>query len=185
MNIYTLQQYVNLDVDDSFSVEEIAQWFNKGIAQYNLLPPLTNYPYVAFGDEEATLENGLIDAYDDYYALNQTFMLGIMLPFINSAIRGQDASVQEKQIYLEEFLNNARLHKQNTAITNEDYLLDAAAAGLDVYRLGENVFISDMTRSPFQGSWSIGAVYDEITVNSPITEGETFILETTLTKVEE
>lgn len=174
MNIYTLSNYVNLDIDDAFSVEEIAQWFNKGIANYNLIPPLTKYKLVSVDtvDED---NNEYVDAYENYSAMTDNFMLGIMLPFINSAIRGQDASVQEKQIYLEEFLNNARLFKQNHKITDTNLLFDSSAEGLDIYRLGENVFLSDMRMSPFQANWGTASEFVEIVsedTTSGIAEGD-------------
>jgi len=46
MDIATLTTYVNQDVDDTFTAEQIVLWFNRGIAQYNLIPPLTTYKSV-------------------------------------------------------------------------------------------------------------------------------------------
>ena len=46
MNVNTIKNYVNQDVDDTFSAEQIVLWFNRGIAQYNLIPPLTTYKSV-------------------------------------------------------------------------------------------------------------------------------------------
>jgi len=148
MNIDTLALYVNLDVDDSFTEEEIAQWYNKGVANYNLIPPLTTYNII---DTEST----------DDLEFDDTFLLGIMLPFINSAIRGQDASVQEKQLYLQEFMMNARQYKTAFNVPFEK-LLDQKNSDLGVYQLGENVYVSDMTRTPFAGDWSSVRNYTEV-----------------------
>ena len=46
MNIYDLQTYVEQDVDDTFTTDEIARFFNKGIASFNLIPPVTKFPYI-------------------------------------------------------------------------------------------------------------------------------------------
>ena len=46
MNIYDFAVYVNQDVDDTFTNEEIARFFNKGIANFNLIPPVTKFPFI-------------------------------------------------------------------------------------------------------------------------------------------
>ena len=46
MNIYDFALYVNQDVDDTFTNEEVARFFNKGIANFNLIPPVTKFPYI-------------------------------------------------------------------------------------------------------------------------------------------
>jgi hypothetical protein len=46
MNIYDFAIYVNQDVDDDFTTEEIARFFNKGIANFNLIPPVTKFPFI-------------------------------------------------------------------------------------------------------------------------------------------
>lgn len=143
MDLFDLTNYVNLDVDDVYTVDDVAKWFNKGIANYNLIPPLTKYPVVILTD----------DAYDEDYPLDDNFMLGIMLPFINNSIMGQEASLNEKQIYFQEFMMNAREHKKTYPIAN-DYLVDDVNTDLDTYRIGQNVFVSDMRYSPMQGEWS-------------------------------
>jgi len=145
LNIYELTQYVNLDVDDSYSEDEIARWFNKGIANYNLIPPLTEYPFIEIDDE--TID----DIADPYDALDKNFMLGIMLPFISSAIRAQESAVMEKQEYYEEFLINATRYKMASNI--DESLLLNPVEGIDQYQIGENVYISDFDYAPFQNNW--------------------------------
>lgn len=153
MNLYQLTEYVNLDVDDVYAVQDIIRWFNKGIANYNLIPPLTTYPSVATGETTDSDNNDKIDAYEDDYPLDDNFMLGVMLPFINNSIMGQDASLNEKQMYLQEFMMNAREYKKTYAIPS-NRLLDSVNSNLDTYRIGQNVFVSDMRYSPMQGEWS-------------------------------
>jgi hypothetical protein len=152
MNIYDLTNYVNLDVDDVYEVLDIARWFNKGIANYNLIPPLTKYPSIALTESgyNATL---LPD--DD------NFLLGVMLPFINNAIMGQDAALNEKQLYLQEYLMNAREYKKIYPIP-VNYIVDSFNQDLDTYRIGQNVFVSDMRYSPMQGDWSNASNYLEV-----------------------
>lgn len=144
MDIYQLTNYVNLDVDDVYEVEDIARWFNKGIANYNLIPPLTKYPSIALTEQGygETLEPS-----DD------NFLLGIMLPFINNAVMGQDAALNEKQLNFQEYMMNAREYKKIYPIESE-YLVDDVNTDLDTYRIGQNVFVSDMRYSPMQGEWS-------------------------------
>lgn len=144
MNIYDLTNYVNLDVDDVYEVEDIAKWFNKGIANYNLIPPLTQYPTIDLTEDgyNATLEPA-----------DSNFLLGIMLPFINNAIMGQDAAIDEKQLYMQEFMINAREYKKVYPIASAR-LVDNVNTDLDNYRIGQNVFVSDMRYSPMQGEWS-------------------------------
>jgi len=161
MNLVTLTNYVNLDVDDTFSIQDISLWFNKGISNYNLISPLTKYPIIQYGVSEDT-ENGI---YSDQsvYPLSDTFILGVLLPFINSAIRGAESSIGEKQFYLQEFIANAGAFKHSVDIPFE-YMLNAKNEDLSVYELGEGVYLTDFTRSPFAGAWSGGSVYSEIIV---------------------
>lgn len=162
MNLQTLALYVNLDVDDTFEQIEITQWFNKGIAQFNLLPPVTEYPMVELEGLSTDVEAVAANIYvDEDYPLSNNFMLGIMLPFIASSVRGQDSSVTEKQLYLQEFLNYARTFKtqENIPLT---YLKDKANTDLDAYKLGDNVYISDMRRANFAGDWSLARTYTEV-----------------------
>jgi hypothetical protein len=160
MQLQELVNYVILDVDDSFSTLEITRWFNKGIAQYNLIPPVTTYPFVELsgsdGDEEGKIY------YNTTYPLDDTFMLGVMLPYINSSVRSQDSSLSEKQIFLAEFINAAQRYKpqSNVPLT---YLKDSKNTDLEIFQLGENVYVSDMTRSPFTNSWSSHTIYSEVT----------------------
>lgn len=139
LNIYEITQYVNLDVDDSYTEEEVARWFNRGIATYNMIPPLTVYPTLALDDGEP------------YEALSENFMLAIMVPFISSSIRGQESALMEKQDYFQEFIANATMYKRASNITNE-FLLNKTE-NIDDYQIGENVFISDMDYAPFSGQW--------------------------------
>ncbi|NDG52045.1 MAG: hypothetical protein EBY39_03315 [Flavobacteriia bacterium] len=163
MNLQELVLYVELDVDDSFDTIEITRWFNKGIAQYNLIPPVTTYPFVELTglstDTNAVSEKIYVD---EAYPLDDTFMLGVMLPYINSAVRSQDSSLQEKQLFLAEFISAAQIFKpqSNVPLT---YLKDKKNTDLEIFQLGNNVYVSDMTRSPFTNSWSSHAVYAEVT----------------------
>lgn len=141
MNLYEFAQYVNLDIDDVYDVADIVKWFNKGVAGYNIIPPLTKYPIV-------TLE----DAYEDDYPLDFNFMLAIMLPFVNGAVMSQTSSLDEKDSFYVEFLRNAREYKSHTPIADE-FLVDNVNTNLDDYRIGQNTFVSDMRQSPFPGDW--------------------------------
>jgi hypothetical protein len=78
-------------------------------------------------------------------------MLGIMLPFISSAIRAQESAVMEKQEYYQEFLVNATRYKMASNI-DEDLLLNPVE-GIDQYQIGENVYMSDFDYAPFQSNW--------------------------------
>lgn len=157
MNIYDLTLYVNQDVDDTFEVEDIVRWFNKGIASYNLLSPITTYPMSFLNDEEDVGEpwdgTGQYPAYTSTdYPLDDTFMLGVMLPFISASVRGQESSITEKQIFLQEYMMNARLFK-NASNVPYDYLRIKTARDLEKYQMGENVYVSDMSISPWAGDW--------------------------------
>ena len=162
MNLQDLVAYVNLDVDDSFSTLEITRWFNKGIAQYNLIPPVTTYPFVELTglstDNNAVASKVYVD---ETYPLDDTFMLGVILPYINSSVRSQDSSLSEKQLFLSEFINAAQRFKpqSNVPIT---YLKDKKNTDLEIYQLGDSVYVSDMTRSPFTNSWSAHSLYAEV-----------------------
>jgi hypothetical protein len=160
MQLQDLVNYVNLDVDDSFSTLEITRWFNKGIAQYNLIPPVTTYPYVQLSGQDGDEEGKIY--YDTTYPLDETFMLGVMLPYINASVRSQDSSLSEKQLFLSEFIAAASRDKpqSNVPLT---YLKDKKNTDLEIFQLGNNVYVSDMTRSPFTNSWSSHAVYAEVT----------------------
>lgn len=163
MQLQQLVPYVILDVDDSFSTLEITRWFNKGIAQYNLIPPVTTYPYVELDglstDTGAVAEKVYVD---EDYPLDDTFMLGVMLPYINSSVRSQDSSLSEKQMFLSEFISAAQKYKpqSNVPLT---YLKDKKNTDLEIFQLGNNVYVSDMTRSPFTNSWSSHTIYSEVT----------------------
>ena len=170
MNLITITDYVNQDVDDTFTPEQIVLWFNKGIAQYNLIPPLTTYPSVI--GNLAPLDDGVrnpavLDTYlDDNYPYNgtafaDTFMLGIMVPYLVSSVKLQEASVSERQVALQEFLQNARMFKASTNVKVTD-MLNKKNTDLEVFELGENVYISDMRRSPVASNWQKTTVYTEI-----------------------
>ena len=163
MNIYDFALYVNQDVDDTFTNEEIARFFNKGIANFNLIPPVTKFPYVNInlpvssgtdstnefsGDgylTDATYKVDVAentynatanpptfthsDTYDEaigafaQYPLSNNFMLGVMLPFVVSAVKGQESSVQEQQLAKQEFMRNAMQFKSSLNIKT-GYLVD-------------------------------------------------------------
>jgi len=195
MNIYDFALYVNQDVDDTFSNEEIARFFNKGIANFNLIPPVTKFPYInmnlqvntgtdAVNEFTENLANATYkvdvaensyanntfthnDTYDEeigafaQYPLSNNFMLGVMLPFVISAVKGQESSVQEQQLALQEFMRNSMQFKSSLNIKT-GYLVDGEGnRELSQYKLGENVYISDMTQSPMAGSWNKASVYKE------------------------
>jgi hypothetical protein len=153
MNIRTLTNYVNLDVDDTYTVQEISRWFNKGIANYNLIPPLTIYPSVEFGTE------GFNENSD--YPLDDTFMLGVMLPFISSSIRGAESSIQEKQLFMQEYMMNATSYKRSIDIP-ANFMRNDKNDDLSVFEIGEGIFVSDFTRSPFAGPWERPSQFNEI-----------------------
>jgi len=154
MNIYDLTLYVNQDVDDTFEVEDIVRWFNKGIASYNLLSPITIYPMAVLDDDgNAWNGTGLYPSHSTTpYPLDDTFMLGVMLPFIASSVRGQESSIAEKQLFIQEYMMNARLFK-NASNVPYDYLKIKTARDLEKYQMGENVYVSDMSISPWAGDW--------------------------------
>jgi len=151
MNLYEFTNYVNLDIDDVFEVDDIVRWFNKGIASYNIIPPLTKYPIVSLDDTSIQAD----------YPLDDTFMLGIMLPFVNGAIMSQESAVDEKNLFYAEFLRNAREYKVHVPIPN-NRLVDDVNVDLDDYRLGQNTYISDMRFSPMQGEWSNSSNYYQV-----------------------
>jgi hypothetical protein len=202
MNIYDFALYVNQDVDDTFTNEEIARFFNKGIANFNLIPPVTKFPFinmnlasssstdavnefdtnlnntsykvnVAENTYNATANPPTFTHNDDYdeeigafaqYPLSNNFMLGVMLPFVVSAVKGQESSITEKQLVMQEFMLNARQFKSSLNIKT-GYLVDGEGnAELSQYKLGENVYLSDMTQSPMAGPWNKASVYKEYVV---------------------
>lgn len=200
MNIYDFALYVNQDVDDTFTNEEVARFFNKGIANFNLIPPVTKFPYINMNlasssatdptDEfteninnvsykvdvaENTYSNGNFThsgTYDEeigaftQYPLSNNFMLGVMLPFVISAVKGQESSVTEKQLAMQEFMANARQFKSSLNIKT-GYLVDGEGnKELSQYKLGENVYLSDMTQSPMAGPWNKASVYKEYVVTN-------------------
>ena len=168
MDIATLTTYVNQDVDDTFTAEQIVLWFNRGIAQYNLIPPLTTYKSV--NGRNRTNNDAATDYYldDDYYSFSDSFMLGIMLPYLVSGVKLQEASIQERQIALQEFLQNARMWKASTNIAHAD-MLNQQNSDIGIFQLGENVYLSDMTRSPVSGIWQKQTTYAEIATAVDVT----------------
>jgi hypothetical protein len=191
MNIYTFTQYVNQDVDDTFTDEEVARFFNKGIANFNLIPPVTKFPTINMAivdtnslnndytykvtDEKNTYNTTTnsfvststydeeIGAFQDY-PLSNSFMLAVMLPYVASAVRGAESSVQEKQLLMQEFMRNAMQFKSSLNIKT-GYLVDGEGnRELSQYKLGENVYISDMTQAPMAGPWNRASVYKEYVV---------------------
>lgn len=162
MNINTLTNYVNQEVDDTFTVQEVSLWFNRGIANYNLIPPLTIYPTVQFGVVEDTA-NGI---YNDQsqYPLDDTFMLGVMAPYITSSIRSAESSLTEKQLFLQEYLQNATTFKTSIDIPLT-FMRNKQNDNLSQYQIGENVFLSDFTKSPFAGEWQTPSLFKEIAID--------------------
>ena len=199
MNIYDFAIYVNQDVDDDFTTEEIARFFNKGIANFNLIPPVTKFPFINVNlavstGQDATdefsqnignktykvdvAENSYanntfthnesydeeIGAYTDY-PLSSNFILGVMLPYVISAVKAMESSITEKQLAMQEFMLNARQFKSSLNIKT-GYLVDGEGnAELSQYKLGENVYLSDMTQSPMAGPWNKASVFKEYTVS--------------------
>ena len=159
MNLQTLAEYVEQEVDDSFSTADITRWFNKGISQYNLLPPLTTYPLVVI-NQIATEENGLYDETTPY-PLPDTFMLAVMLPFISSSIRGSEAAITERQLHFQDFLANATTFKRSIDVPF-NFLLNKKNDDLSNFEIGEGVFLGDFTRSPFAGEWQRPSLFKEI-----------------------
>jgi hypothetical protein len=159
MNIQDLAEYVEQDVEDSFSTEDIARWFNKGIAQYNLLPPLTRYPYITIG-VTATPGSNILDETTPY-PLSDTFMLGVMLPFLAGSIRGSESAIQERQLHLSDFVVNATTFKRSIDVPFE-FMLNNKNTDLSNFELGEGVFLGDFTRSPFSGEWQRPSLFSEI-----------------------
>jgi hypothetical protein len=176
MNIYDFSNYVNQDVDDTFTVEEVARFFNKAVANFNLIPPVTKYPFINLNlepspgqedtvDEFVTLSSdtdasdGFIGAYTEY-PFSTTFMLAVILPYVISAVKGQESSVTEKQLALQEFMMNARQYKGTANIFS--YLENQQNSDLDLYQIGENVYLTDFTQAPFAGDWTKATIYKEV-----------------------
>lgn len=175
MNIYELAIYVNKDVDDTFELQDITRWFNKAIANYNLIPPITKYPFVWVDNpisdntnefevnvNDANASDGKVGAYTDYPGLDETFMLAVMLPFISASIKNQESSITEKQILLSEFVQNATAFKAISNIPSTLLYHSTKNTDIDQYQLGENVYISDMRYAPFSDDWSKSVAYFEI-----------------------
>jgi hypothetical protein len=157
MNIYDLTQYVNQDVDDTFEVEDIVRWFNKAIASYNLVSPITTYPMSVLeedSDDETWDGTGQYPSHSlTPYPLDDTFMLGVVLPFISASVRGQESSMGEKQMFLQEYMMNATKFKSASNV-DEDYLKIQSSKDLAKYQVGENVYVSDMSFAPFKNDWT-------------------------------
>jgi len=153
MNLRTLTNYVNQDIDDTYTVQQISLWFNKGIAQYNLIPPLTLYPIVILG------ATGLNE--NSEYPLDDTFMLGVMLPYVASSIRGTESALNERQLYLQDYLQNATVFKRSIDIPLT-FMRNKKNTDLSNYEIGEGIFVSDFTRSPFAGQWENSSQFNEI-----------------------
>lgn len=176
MNIYDFSNYVNQDVDDTFSVEEIARWFNKAIANFNLIPPVTKYPFITMNAEvlpgqidsvdefvEASLDedpsDGFVGAYTDY-PLKQTFMLAVILPYVVSAVKAQESSINERQLAMQDFMVNSRQYKATANIST--YLENQQNLDINEYQIGENVYLSDMRYAPFANDWGKSVSFFEI-----------------------
>jgi hypothetical protein len=186
MNIYDFTNYVNQDVDDTFTNEEIARWFNKAIANFNLIPPVTKFPFITMNlavasgtDDVDEFEGGINDS--GYYAnnnnledeeigaftnypLSNNFMLGVMLPYVISAVKGAESSIGEKQLVMQEFTMNAIQFKSSMNI-KPGYLVDGEFnLELAQYRVGENVYLTDFNQAPFAGDWKKASAYKEYTI---------------------
>lgn len=159
MNINSLTNYVNQDVDDTFTVQDISRWFNKGIAQYNLLPPLTLYPLVVYG-VTANPQEGIYNEQTNY-PLDDTFMLGIMLPYIVASVRASEASITERQLHLQDFAINASTFKKSIDVPLT-WMRNKKNEDLSAYEIGEGIYLGDFTRSPFAGDWQRPSIFDEI-----------------------
>ena len=182
MTIYDFTMYVNQDVDDTFSTEEVARWFNKAVANFNLIPPVTKYPFInmdveqtaddEFSDNinDSDASDGFVGAYVNY-PFSETFMLAVMLPYVVSAVKGQESSLSERQLAMQDFMQNARLYKSSENITT--YLRNQQNTDLSLYQLGENVFLTDFTTNPFAGEWGKASSYKEITIASRTKDGTT------------
>lgn len=155
MNIYELTNYVNQEVDDTFPVEDVVRWFNKAIANYNLISPITTYPMAELNDDgDAWDGTGLYPSHSTTdYPLDDTFMLAVVLPFISSSVRSQESSLGEKQTFMAEFMMNASKYKSASNV-DEDYLKIQSSKDLAKYQVGENVYVSDMSFAPFKGDWT-------------------------------
>jgi hypothetical protein len=79
--------------------------------------------------------------------------LGVILPFISSSVRGQESSLNEKQMFLGEFMANAKTFKSGSNVPAE-YLKIQSSTDLDKYQIGENVYVSDMSFAPFKNDWT-------------------------------
>ena len=115
MTLDMILQYVILDVDDTdYTLTEISKWFNKGIAQYNLLQPITTYPFYTmdYETQDPADELAIHLGYGDEYPLDDNFMLGIMLPYMNAMVKAQEASLDEKFGYDQDFARNAMIYKR-------------------------------------------------------------------------
>jgi hypothetical protein len=169
MNINTLTNYVNQEVDDTFTVQEISLWFNRGISNYNLIPPLTVYPLVQFG----VVENIAQGVYSDQsqYPLEDTFMLAVMAPYITSSVRSSESSLTERQLFLQEFTLNAASFKSSIGVPLQ-YMRNQKNTNLDIYEIGEGVFLSDFTQSPFAGEWQQPSLFKEVVIDKTDLEEE-------------
>ena len=158
MTLDNLLQYVILDVDDTdYTLSEIVLWFNKGISQYNLLQPLTTYPFYTmdYATQDPLDELAIHLGYGDEYPLEDNFILGIMLPYVNSMVKAQDASLDEKYGYDQTFARNSMIYKRASNVLVA-YLMNKTQTDLDIYQIGEGVYLSDMGTSPFPDKWNTG-----------------------------
>lgn len=158
MNIYDLTNYVNLDVDDTFTVAEIVSWFNKAIANFNLVEPMTKYPYAFVGDDEDIKPSPT--AYPSHsatgYVLDDTILLGVILPFLIASVKSQESSLGERQTHLQDFVYNAQKIKAVLDIPVE-MLYSAKAQDVQGYKLADGVYVADMSYAPFSGDWGRGS----------------------------
>lgn len=163
MTLSEIQRYVILDVDDSdFTLDEVSLWFNKAISNYNLMVPISTYPLYSLVEENRPEESPVTDdlGYKDDYPLSDMFLLGIMLPYINSSIKSQESSIEESLTFRSEFAVNAQRFKNSSAVPLE-FMFEQATTDLNAGKLGEGVYITDMRQSPFAGDWALFGDFPE------------------------
>jgi hypothetical protein len=90
-------------------------------------------------------------------------MLGVILPYVSSAVKSQEASVTEKQLFLQEFVANGRVFKPASNIPAK-YLKDKNNTDLELYKVGEGAYLTDFNNNPFAGEWQKATAYKEVVI---------------------
>jgi hypothetical protein len=88
-------------------------------------------------------------------------MLAVMLPYVVSAVKAQESSITERQLAMQDFMANSRQYKASANIST--YLENQQNGDLELYQLGENVYLTDFTTAPFAGEWGKATAYKEVT----------------------